>query len=269
METLGLENLADRIVDIVDEKHAASDKAKRPEVIDKLSTDLVHAVFVDGKLDISTYEKQTPRRGHVVQTIEDFAAACERWGGEEASLWVDAHGVTLVCDDEYRLDRVKMPAVFSEGYTLVSGFTNAKVFTQVELVALLRTKLAEYMSADSTLLGLVRKLKWRNSDEGHAVVNAGNASLGRAVEQELSGIDGEELPELFNVNVPIWQAPLNAFREKIRVDITIDFASQKFRLEVSRDSIAEALLSAQDGLKAEVVEALPQAMKSKILLGTV
>jgi hypothetical protein len=269
METLGLENVLEITNNQQEELSQARRELEKPVVVKELSTDTMHAVFIGGKVDTTTHAKQPPRRGHVVQTINDFALAVDRWGDAElSSLWVDSNGVTLVIDDTHRLDRVRLPAATSEGYTLVTGFREAKVLSQLEFVALLRTKLVGYV-VEPGLLGLIRRLKWSNSDAGHSVVNSGSASLGQSVEKQLSGLENEELPESFTVQVPIWQAPLNEFREKIRVDITIDFGSQKFRLEVSKDSIAEALLSAQLRLKTAVVEKLSAKFKPLILLGSV
>lgn len=270
METLGLEHLADRLIKLVDVKRDADDKAKEPKIIKDLSTDTNNAVFVGGELDTDNYPKQKPRRFHTVRTINDFAAAVIRWAkADESSLWVASDAVTLICDDEWRIDRIKMPLHFSEGYKIVSDYQSAKVIDQKNLVALLRTKLAQYMTDDGKLLSLVRRLKWAASDMGHSTIMGGAASLGRSVEKELSGLDGEELPESFEVEVPIWRAPIADFRELIRVDITIDFDSQRFRLEVSADSIEAALLSAQERLRTAIAAALPEGFRANVLLGSV
>ena len=82
-------------------------------------------------------------------------------------------------------------------------------------------------------------------------------------------MDGEELPESFELLVPIWRAPFASFREIVRVDVTIDFETQRFRLEVSADAIEAALLVAQERLRADVSLALSEGFRTSVLLGSV
>ncbi|HJT35460.1 MAG TPA: hypothetical protein VJ783_25765 [Pirellulales bacterium] len=195
-----------------------------------------------------------PLRSHVVESVADLVAATMRWGAD-GTIWIDERMVRLVVSDDDRREFVtchlKPAVVFSTARGL------AKPICQADLVRLLRREFRDAIGA-AEMLAAVRKLKFKQHSEGHSNITHGGESLGRTIENEVTGLDGLEVPELLTLETNVYSNEGERDkRYKLTLDLEIDPANQLFLFRPLPDEIERVVQAALNEIQARLSEALP------------
>jgi hypothetical protein len=198
-----------------------------------------------------------PPRNHSadsLKTVTDFANRHPK----TAAIWIEEDSVTCLVDEgNHYGGKVSLLLPFSAQFAwLVSASEDwkSKALSQPELVLLLRTLFDGCTSSQDDLLGAARNVRFRSTAESTGVVERGRASVGKSIEQEVSG--AKQLPDSVVFSFPVF-ADKFELRFSIRVAIEINMSTEKFYLipipgevekvhDYARKRIASSVLSALD-----------------------
>lgn len=224
-------------------------KATKAEVI-KLDNDRSRA-FVLHNGEIKTIELKPDPRSHTVFSLADFMAAVQRWG-EDGTVWHDEKKCVLVVNDSDRWDRVVFPLLHSSQFTTLCQLEETeKRFMQREFVRLLRHELAG--AVPDFILPRIRKIEATSNARQSGDVQHGRERGTREFQAELS--NAEDIPEKFEVVVPVYQNLPEIHPKVIRVNLEITLPPQPmdFQLLPVPDACTNAERAAQMDLHALLV----------------
>jgi hypothetical protein len=265
-----LDVVFDRIAKQEADKLAAVERTRTPQVVKELSEPTRHAVYHDGALTM--VDHPLPTRGHAILTLDDFADAVKRWGDDpKSTVFVCDTGLTLICDDEYRRDRVCMRIGASQGFRIAVALTEGRTYSHPQLMQLLRTELRQnLLDSGKLFMDYVKSIRFQSKTSGSSAISQSGASMGQAVEMELHGVEGRDVPEEFELKVPVFAAPAPKIEETIRVDVTIDFTNMNFKLMTNEDLIQQAAVDSLKLLRSQLLAVLGDDFDPKrVLLGSV
>ena len=192
-------------------------------------------------------------RSHSVDSVADLIEAAKRWK-DDPVIWINEHGVVLVTDDKDRRESVTLPLVHSAIYNVVAKLATNGAIEQSVLVRYLRREFRKSPDA-ATLLAAVRKIKFKNYSDGFSTVEHGNESLGRTIENEVTG--AADIPEMMTVPCAVFSNPgESAIEFTIGMDLEIDAKNQKFVLKPMPDELEVAVASALSGIQSRIRGAL-------------
>lgn len=208
--------------------------------------------YINGAVE--DFEVPPARRKHEVDSVADLIAAASTWK-DSPVVWVDQSKVVLVTDDKVRRDSVTLPLRKSSAFQTIESLKNTKHFGQPELIRLLRVEFRKAAGA-AEILAAVRKIKFRQSSEGHADIQHGSESLGKAIENQVSGAGS--IPELLIVPTNVYANPgEEGFVFEIGLDLEIDVTNQRFSVRPIPDEIEHMTAMALGGIYTRINEALP------------
>jgi len=227
----------------------------------------------DGKLEYREAEPQ-PRQHKAgdLTAIIDWAkkshgdTECD----DEPIIWFSREAVTLFLHDGTRRDVVKLLLQFHPQLkTLQMCEAKPEWLDQKPFISFLRIKLADCIREDSEgdVIGLIetlRRIKFRKNEQGHSEIAHSKASIGRALECELTGVG--VIPERIAVTVPIFAGPLHFLAHPVNCAIEVDAASEKFQLVPLPGEVENAVCLAEADIGRELAEAL--ADKVPVYYGT-
>lgn len=181
----------------------------------------------DGKLT-KTKADVTPR-AHKADKIETIVALADRFP-ESAAVWLAFDGVSVLVDDETRRESARLDLKPSKQFeTLLKydgeGWRNLPL-TQQEFILLLRTTFAR-TGATGGLLATIRSLRFRSAVEASGNIQHGKSSVGKAVDQAVSG--EKEIPETVVFDIPVYESGIYVLA-KVEVAIDINIAGERFNL---------------------------------------
>jgi hypothetical protein len=192
---------------------------------------------------------------HTVAAVDDLIAAARRWK-TKPTLWVSAAAVVLIPDDDDRRDVVTLPLVKSAAFKRLEQLQAAPELSQLELLRTLRIDFGGTVNR-ADLLAAVRSLKWRQSASGHSNVSQGNESLGRTIENEVTGAG--EIPEAVAVGCAVYSNPgENSKVYTVACDLEVVPSEQKFLFRPVADELANTLTLAQGDIVTQLRSALPE-----------
>lgn len=219
-------------------------EAKRPKVqrLDAVrNPHELRTILPDGTLDV--LEQDAPARMHTVYDIESLGKWAD--GNGSAKVWHCDSEVVLVLDDaNYRENTVTLPLPIHPKFTAIENGTNAR-FSQKALIDFLRLNLKEEIEAASPgLVASLRKLKFRRSDSGTSEVAVGRESMGRDIEELVTGLG--DFPEELTLTVPIW-LHLDLV-VKVELAFDVDASTCEFIFRPKPGAIQQAKVNAQEWL---------------------
>jgi hypothetical protein len=185
----------------------------------------------------------------VIQFAEENKDACR--------VWISEALVCCVLDDETRRDRVTLELERSGQVKILSGVSGTN-FGQRDIILFLRTNFSDCMGPCVGLLNSLRVLKFVNNAGGESTVQQGKVSIGRAIEQSVTGADS--IPEEVTFDVPMYAAGFTCF-ESIRLAVDIDTQTQKFKLIPLAGEIDRAYERSQEKMRKHLIENLPKGVK--------
>ena len=202
-------------------------------------------------------------RSHKVESVDDLAAAAEKWTGD-STVWIGTDAVRLVLDDADRRDVVTLPLVKSPQFTTLEQLAKTPLLDQQALIRRLRVDLPG-AERRTELLSTVRKIKFRQSTSGEDDIQHGKESLGRAIEAQVTG--SGDIPETVVVTGPVYCN--HGEREQsyaVGLDLEILPSEQKFRLCPLPDELDKAARDALQGIRDRLNGALTSS--TAIFFGT-
>lgn len=156
--------------------------------------------------------------------------------GEGPALYYNEESLTLRFDESIR-DNAACQLKHSPQFLALRDVASQKPFRQRDFVRFLRIDLFGCFSAESSLLPLVRNLKWTNSAEGGGNIQHGKESMGRSIEARVSG--ESTIPEEVTLFVPVYENFRNIQPVQCAIEILTD--EQAFRLTPYPMSLSNAV----------------------------
>lgn len=201
-----------------------------------------------------------PLRAHSVDSVNDLVNAAKRWTTDPV-IWVSERNVVLAIDDKDRRETVTLPLIKSHTFKTIESLRshdNGRM-DQTTFVRLLRRDFRKSPDA-ATMLSAVRKIKFKSYSDGHSDIGHGNESLGKTIENEVTG--AQDFPELMIVPCSVYMNPGEEIVEtSIGMDMEIDAKTQRFILRPMPDeteaAIARALASIQQRIGAGLGKEVP------------
>jgi len=193
-------------------------------------------------------------RDHQVDTLNDLTAAAENWTAP--TVWHNEAEVIALCDDEHRRDRITFKLTPSPQFKLLVGLetnANACVLDQRSFIRMLKFDLADCVVNDG-LLPNIRKLEFKRSSDGTGNVQHGKESLGRAVEASVQGTT--DIPEWFDVQIPLYVSAGEKIKHDVRIDLDIDTQNERFIVRPLPGRLHDAIHRHQANIAERLVNGL-------------
>lgn len=225
-------------------------------VIDKIKelTDAVRTPRPLNTGEVERIDKEPEPRKHGLATLESFielavAVKEQKHGPALPVIWLGAACVGLVIDDPTRRDRAELPLETTPQFKTLEGLRGA-VLKQADLVRVLRVALAGCLPSGSSLLGLVRNLKFRNDAAGVGNLQHGRESMGKSIEAEVLGTDA--LPEEVTLHVRVFDLPECRVARPVTCALEIEPHTQTFRLTPLPLQLNEAMEAELSEIEARI-----------------
>ena len=154
-------------------------------------------------------------------------------------------------------------------FALVSNYLDTKAYTQRELVQMLKSKLSAFV--DPLFIAMLRELDIKKNQQNKSNLNHGNASVAQHLVQEIRGKNGAEIPDEFNISLPVHDAPVfRDYRFDVQMLLEIDSESDKpFLLTAVQNTVSQAkydaLVLVKEFVEAELAD---QNLSIHVLLGS-
>jgi hypothetical protein len=211
--------------------------------------------YIDQDGEVTAVEIPPPNRQSHVASVDDLCAAVKAYGKpNEASIWINTGEVVAVLDDTDRRERVTMHLRKNAAYAKLLYLASNPTISQGELINLLRMELRD-ISCRTTLLEAVRKIKFSSFTEGHSDLGQGRESLGKSIENKVSG--ASELPEDLLITTPMFDNP-GERDESFTIELLFEVmaSDSKFRIKPVPASLENAADNALQKIRSEIVEQL-------------
>ncbi len=230
-------------------EQADTRNAKR---LDFLSDPRVNRYELNG--EIRELPIQPPLRAHVVDSVFDLILAANTWG-QKGTIWLNESIVILTVDDADRREHVALPLVKTDVFQKVEALNSSPFVNQGELIRLLRREFRKSPQA-TTLLSSVRSIKFRKGETGHSDLQHGNESMGRTIEEEVTGA-ADILDEL-TLPLSVYANPgERATVVTMMFSLDIDVQGKRFALKPLPDEIPMAIDQALASIRAAITAGGP------------
>ena len=228
-------------------------KSKEARILSTSADGRISYIDQDGK--VTTITNPPKPRESKVDLVDDLCAAAKSYGAiEKSSLWLSPAAVVLITDDGDRRDRVTLPLRESTQWKAIKRLAADPKLDQAEFIRLLRQDLPG-IGGRAELLASVRNIKFRSSAEGSSNIQHGNESMGRVIENAVTGAN--TIPEQVNCILPLYENQGERGEEfSVLLDLEIVAADQEFRLRPLPDSVEGAQNAALEGIRNSITEQL-------------
>lgn len=199
--------------------------------------------------------KAHPPRDHVVYDIESLAAFVANI--PDVVIWHDDKRVVAVLNDaDFRDSRLTMPLPIHPTFTALEEMAGED-YGQRELIDYLRLNLRKELdSSVPTFIAALRDIKFVNNASGDAQIQHGRESMGRRIEQSVTGVD--KLPEDFILDIPLW-LHLDAV-VKVDCALVVNTADETFRCGPKPGAVEQAKVAGQTWLGEQLEGACDRAV---------
>lgn len=227
--------------------------ARSAKKLDFLSDPLVTR-FEFGR-QIVEHNVAPPLRWHFVDSVLDLCVAANKWA-TNGTVWLGEDEVVLIVDDADRRERVTLPLVKSHVFQAVEELENTPFRDQPSLIRLLRREFRKSPQA-TTLLASIRQIKFRRGESGHSDLQHGNESMGRTIEEEVTGA-ADILDELM-LPLSVYANP--GEREtvvSVAFTLDIDVQGKRFAVKPQPDEVSMAVGLALASIRKAIVAGGPK-----------
>lgn len=216
--------------------------------------------YVDQGGTLTKIDIEPKPRESKVDSVDDLCSAVKAYGKKEASsIWLSPSAVVAVIDDSDRRDRITLPLRESTQWAAIKRLAKEPTLDQAALVRLLRTELIG-IGGRAELLSAVRSIKFRSSAEGTSNIQHGNESMGRVIENAVTGAG--VIPEQAICILPLYDNQGRCGDEfQVVLDLEIVASDSKFRLKPLPDSIEDAQNAALEAIREEICVELGAAAR--------
>ena len=192
-------------------------------------------------------------RNHNVRTVADLIQAGKRWG-KGGVIWLSSQFAMLAIDDNDRRESVTLALQKSVVFQKLEALEKGGVYDQASIIALLRREFRHSPEA-TTLLTAVRKIKFSLSTAGYSDVQHGNESLGRIIENEITG--AENIAELITVPGSVYTNPgEDVAKFNVGLTLDLDAKNQKFLIRPLPDELEVAQQAALQSVRERLSKGL-------------
>lgn len=201
----------------------------------------------EGQLETTTIPPDAP--SDTIRSIESLIDYAEA-ESDVGVIFYDRNGITFFCDPTERRDRACFPLSYSRPFkTLQELDARPRNLGQKDFLRLLRFDLSCCPHA-AQLVSAIRQVHFRSSTETKGEVQKGKASLGRAIEAELTG--AEKLPDTIPVVAPVWnELP---FLATVACLVDVDSQAETFSLTPLPQAIEKAVRDGEDKIRAVLAD---------------
>lgn len=185
-------------------------------------------------------DNDPPTRQHKVESLDSLIAIATRFK-ETCSIWHAENAVSVMIDDQWRDDEVTFILEKSSAWHAAMKLKEPRA--QGELIDLCRMELKDVvMESHPELIALFKNVKFKRRDESGAVIDHGRESLGRELEQQVTGTD--KLPE----EISLMLRPYVAVESEsaVRFAMKISYQQEKFSFRSVGDDVSNAIDAAQN-----------------------
>jgi hypothetical protein len=257
-------------------------KAVKVEVMPMPNDPEQHLVLANGTATAITTRFQEKPRNHLVESIEDFAAAYERWyldsndvgraiakpepveteiAGEEPAaalldqirtpnVWLDLHNWRLVffTDEPLRRSRVTLKLTPAPQFQTLCAYRDPVSVDQPSLVRLLRHDLARCV--DASVLLAFRSVDFQKMINAKRNITNQRQSMDSDI---VATVGGDPKPEEIVATVPVLASrELEPFRVRVELTIDIDIDKQRFTLQALPGDLDLALEDARIAIRKQL-----------------
>ena len=160
-----------------------------------------------------------------IETFNHFITEPTGGKNQNSEVWVSMDRISFVYDNLDRRDFAELPLKISEPTAWLLD-QSKKPLRQSEIVRALRIVFRAHTSRDSTLLQLLRQLKFTSNGAAEGAIRHGEESLGRSIVNAVTGQDA--IPEQTFLSFPFFSnVPSNVTLE---VAVEINASEQVFFL---------------------------------------
>lgn len=174
----------------------------------------------------------------------------------KSEIWYNRNGITLYLDGTTRRDNLRLKLDYSDQLKFLINIHNLKL-SQKDLIITLRTVLAG--AASIALRPIIERLKFNVDGEGHSNIAQGSASVGKKIEEKVTGVGA--IPEEVTFTVPVFSNPRFAFNGPIQCCLDVDAHTQKFSVMPLANQIEIAVSNAEMELGESIITAVNGSVK--------
>lgn len=202
-----------------------------------------------------TVVKAIPPRGHVIHDIDSLSAFVA--DAPDVVIWHNADEVVAVLNDtSYRDSRLSMPLPIHPTFTALAKM-GEKTYGQKALIDFIRLNLKkEIDSAVPGFVSALREVRFVNNASGESTVQHGRESMGKRIEQSVTGVDA--LPEDFILRVPLWLHLDCAVA--VECALIVETAEGQFRCGPKPGAVEQAKVAGQKWLGEQLESACEKAV---------
>jgi hypothetical protein len=200
-----------------------------------------------------------------LKTVVNFA---NRYA-ERAAIWIEEDKVTCLIDEKVGGNHVSIDLPFSEPFQFLQSVAKdwkSKPLTQAELVLHLRTTFYGCLSSSDDLLACARNVRFRTTAESSGAIDRGKASVGKSIEQAVSGT--KEMPEATSFAIPLYSDKFG-FTAVVDVAIEINMTQERFYIIPIHGEIENAYQEARSAIAEFVLNELDEnsPVKDRVYFG--
>jgi hypothetical protein len=189
-----------------------------------------------------------------------------RSGGTCPTVWYHRSGVVCLLDDATRRDRVELKLAYSpQLLELMALDGKRRKWEQAELILWLRVFFSGCLGEHPDFLPLLRNIRWQSSNEGAGSIQHGKASVGRAIQAELSS--EKPLPEVVTFDVPVFAGCLSLVKASVPCAVEIAVKDERITLIPLAGEIENCLREAEERLGALLAKELGDAAGNRLYYG--
>jgi hypothetical protein len=189
-----------------------------------------------------------------LQPVVDFALT-SLGTDYSAAVWYSRNGVVCLINDYQRRDRVSFAFNLSPQVNLLLELQKSRAwYSQKDFIRLLKVDLAGCLALAGNLLDVVRAVKFVNNAAGETVVAHGKTSVGRSIQQEVTGAGA--LPEYVTVDVPAFAQATVPYRSQVKCSLDVDPANATFQLTPLPGDVEKAVADCEKKLGSHIGEML-------------
>jgi hypothetical protein len=209
------------------------------------------------------WEQADNRRGHVVGDLGSIVSMAVRMAGESEhpSCWYSRNGIDLLINDYERIDRVVLPLQLSPQLLALKELEKQRTFDQRSVVYFLRTTFDGCLDAAGDIVMILRNVKIKANLDGSSSVEHGKSSLGKTISSEVTG--AKNIPEVVQVDVPIFANGFPSIRESIRLAIDIDEQTVSFKLQTLPNQVELAIQRAERTVGEQLRESIQEVVQHR------
>lgn len=202
--------------------------------------------------------------------ILDFAARFAH--PSFTAIWYSREAVIAILDDyeEELLDRNRESVTLTlrlsaQVKKLQELETKNEWLKQADVISLLRTAFHGCLQPAGEIIALLRQLKFTKNQSSNSDLQHGRRNVSSAIVAEVTGRD--QIPEVFKVDVPIFENAFPNFRDTVELIVDIDDLNERIKLLPAPGSIEAAIASAEQRIGTLLNEQIGEVMGRHYHLG--